>query len=111
MFKYTTAFVLLFCSSVAQADHWFCTDESSQRTDNIVKACGIGLAKTEPVARRKALRNAGKEFLQLCSLSNDCMDHNISSKPLRTDCQPGCDKYGCGFICYRMVEFTIESSR
>jgi hypothetical protein len=103
MFKYTTAFILLFCSSVAQADHWFCTDEATERTDNVIKSCGIGTAKREEDARRRALKSAANEFWQVCNLSSDCIYHLVYLKPLRTECLKEDDLYKC----YRILEFTI----
>jgi hypothetical protein len=95
--------ILLLFSLNAYADQWFCSDESSQRTDNIIKSCGIGEAKTEGAARLSAFTNARAEFKQLCNASSDCVSRFVYSTPLRTECR----KDGNGYKCYRMVEFKI----
>lgn len=87
----------------AFADQWFCTEESSERSNNIVKSCGIGQEKTEALARQKAFDQARTEFHQVCDASSDCVGRYIYSKPLRTECR----KDGDGYKCYRMVQFRI----
>jgi hypothetical protein len=95
--------ILLFLSLNAYADQWFCTDEASSRSNNIIKSCGIGQAATEESARAKAFENARLEFRQVCNSSSDCIGRFIYSKPLRTECSQDSD----GYKCYRMVQFRI----
>lgn len=96
-------FILLLCPSLTHADQWFCTDEASTRTGNLIKVCGIGEAKEEGPARIKAFQNARNEFYQICQTSSDCVDHFYFSNPLRTECS----RDEQGYKCYRMVQFTI----
>lgn len=97
------ALIMMIFPTLVHADQWFCTDEASARTGNIVKVCGIGEAKEEGPARIKAFENARQELYQICTTSSDCVDHYLVSAPLRTECK----KEDGGYKCYRMVEFTI----
>lgn len=100
----TLVLIMMIFPSLVYADGWFCKDESSQKTDNIVKVCGIGEAKEEGPARIKALQNSQQEFYELCRMSSDCIDHYAVSAPLRTECT----KEDGIYKCYRMVQYTIQ---
>ena len=95
--------ILLFMSINAYADQWFCTDESSTRSNDIIKSCGIGEDKEEGTARLKAFTNARAEFKQICRASSDCVQHYVYSTPMRTECRKEAEAYKC----YRMVQFRI----
>jgi hypothetical protein len=102
----TLILLIMIISSNARADQWFCTDESSEKTGNIVKVCGLGEDREEGPARIKAFQNAWAEFYNLCKSSTNCVNHEFNSKPLRTECR----ETERGYKCYRMIEFDIEQN-
>lgn len=93
---------LLF-SVNAQAADWLCTEESSQRTANVISSCGIGHGLDEGTARARALDSAQTEFDKICQNSSDCLNHSVTANPMRTECI----KDQGVFQCYRLVKFTI----
>ncbi len=99
--------VLLWTSSALALDEWFCTSESSQIQGNAIQACGIGEAKSEAAARRKAFDNAQVEFRRLCYASDTCPDREVTVEPKRTTCA----KYGSEVKCYRMVAYILGRSK
>ena len=103
----TSILLLISLLSVnVHADSWLCTEESSQRSGNIINACGIGLGSEENTARLKALDNAKLEFKRLCEVSSDCAGRMISVQPQRTTCETE----GAGYKCYRLLAFTIGNT-
>lgn len=96
---------MLISSSTYAAEDWLCTEESSQRSNDVVKACGVGIGFTEQEARKDALDTAYAEFKAICDVSSDCQNHAISATPKRTTCQAD----GQMFKCYRLVEYRISN--
>ncbi len=85
------------------AADWLCTEESSQRVENTIQACGIGMSVNEKTARQEAFISAKQEFSNICDSDFGCKNHAVSVKPRRTSCQVESGIY----TCYRLIEFTI----
>lgn len=96
------ALVCLVCSPLLATD-WLCTEEASQRTGSLIRACGIGQGADENEARLKAFDAAKTEFGKVCEASDDCKGHQVSVEPART----ACEKTPAGVKCYRLIVFTI----
>lgn len=100
----TITFLVLATRLIFGATDWFCTQVASQRSGNVVSACGIGIGYTEADARHSALQAAKREFETICNQSNDCNKHKVNLIPKRNACQ----KLNNGrFKCYRDIEYTI----
>ncbi len=95
--------VILLCPGIVLSE-WTCTDVASIKNGNTILSCGIGKAKTESMAREKALRNAMKEFNLLCEDSADCRGFEFISEPLRNTCQAIENE---GYKCHRGMRYTI----
>lgn len=105
--KAAAIFTLCFIQSAFAADPiWLCREESSQRQENAIKACGIGTGKDENAARLNAFDNSKTEFLRICKSSDDCRDHEITIEPKRTSCE----QEDGGYKCYRLIVFTIAAA-
>jgi len=90
------------------AEEWICSQESSVRRGNEYLACGVAVAPTENLARRKALLNAKQEFHEICSESKDCRSRKKDAEPLRTTCR----KLSEGQIkCFRGVRYTLLNEK
>lgn len=99
-------YFILILSQFATAEEWFCKEESIQRQENVVYACGIGESiNDEAHSRKKALQNAIDEFRMICDISDDCRDKKFHVEPKRTEC--GVTKVGL-LKCYRMIQVTIK---
>lgn len=85
-------------------EHWTCTDDSTQRQDNIWYSCGINQSDTEAVAMRHALQEALIEFDTLCKLSSDCHGHKRTMEPKRSSCVQLSNGV---WKCWRMVQITV----
>jgi hypothetical protein len=95
-------------NQIQASDSWLCTEESSQRRDDVISSCGIGVASDENQARAKAFDNAKAEFDRICNPSADCKDHEITIEPKRTSCM----KTKTGKVkCYRLVAFTVGNAK
>lgn len=97
--------LMLISSSTYAAEDWLCTEESSQRSNDVVKACGVGMGFTEQEARKDAFNTAYAEFKALCDVSSDCQNHAVIATPKRTTCQLD----GQIYKCYRLVEYRISN--
>lgn len=97
----------LLLSQIASADDWICKEESSMVKGNTIKACGVGTDKDENEARTQAFNNAKAEFDRVCNASDNCKDHEVTVEPKRTTC----DSDNGQTKCYRMVEFTFDSTK
>ena len=95
---------MLVSSWAYAGEEWLCTEESSQRSGDIIKACGVGTGITEKEARKDAFNTAYAEFKAICDVSSDCQNHAISATPKRTSCQQD----GLTYKCYRLVEYRIS---
>ena len=102
----TLALLLIFIiSSVANADQdWFCKQESSEVTKDMVQVCGVAIGRTEGEARRVAFRAAHAEFSDLCSISEHCKNRKFDVIPARTECVTT----PLGYKCYRMIKFVLS---
>lgn len=98
---------LLPSVSYAMSAEWLCTQEASERRDNIIASCGVGVGLTENLARVDAFESAKLEFTNICNSSDDCRNHNIVAVPKRTDCKVQDGKH----ICVRMIEFIIAAPK
>src|SRR5262249_21480057 len=81
--------IMTLIASKVNAEGWFCHEGSSKRNGNVIEACGISrgyVAEKEDLAREEAFNNAKKEFDNICDLSSDCKDKNVSLRPMRTEC-------------------------
>lgn len=96
--------LLLMIGSQAQAEGWFCTEESSTVIGSYIQTCGIGKGNDEADARSKAFDNAKIEFTKICGLSSNCKGHRMSVEPMRTTCSL---KDGW-YTCHRMLMFNID---
>ena len=96
-------FLILTLPSIASADEWICKEASSQKRGTDFLVCGVGEAKSEADARIDALRDAAREFKELCSQSTDCRDYEPKVDPKRTDCE----KSAKGYKCYRGFVYTL----
>jgi len=88
----------------SMAYEWICNEESSVRTGNQYLACGVAIAPTESLARRKALVNAKQEFQEICAESKDCRSKRKNAEPLRTTCKKLSENQ---FKCYRGIRYTL----
>lgn len=91
-------------ASEDSSPNFICQEAASQKFEDVVSTCGVGEDRLESEARAKALENITREFKALCSLSSDCKNHLITIQPQRNYCK----KSNGGFICYRLVVFTIQ---
>lgn len=103
----TLQLILAYFTTAQAAEQWLCTEASSVRSENIVKACGIGTAQTEDQARRRAFTHATHEFDLVCDSSEDCANHYYTTEAKRTTCE----KVKDGYKCSRLVEFSIGKKR
>lgn len=60
----------------------------------------------ESDARIEALKQAKREFEEICSSSADCQGHTLKLVPLRNDCE----KKGESYKCYRGLQFEIGTT-
>jgi hypothetical protein len=101
------AFTLQSALGVVSAlgnEEWMCTEMASIREGNTIKACGVSTRDTEEDARLEAVRNAKREFDELCSASSDCAGRAVNLEPLRNVCR----KESSGkFTCFRGIKYTI----
>lgn len=88
----------------AYADDWLCRSESSQRRDNVILACGLGVSPSEAEARKIALDRAKEEFKSLCEDDEDCQERAVLVAPERTECTLADGLYRC----YRLLSFTYS---
>ena len=96
--------IAVIISINVQALDWYCSDIASERTGNIIKACGISESLTEDTAREAALENAKIEFYNVCNPSDDCVNHAYTIDPKRAVC----NKTDNGYKCSRLVYFEIS---
>lgn len=82
---------------------WFCKEAASERTGNVIVACGVATNLSEAVARKQARENAYDEFDSICARSTDCINKATVINPLRNDCEKNNGKYKC----YRGFKFLI----
>jgi hypothetical protein len=85
---------------------WLCTEESSQREGNVIKACGVATASLEPLARAGAFDQAKAELGRVCAVGADCHGHQVVITPKRTLCE----RVASGYRCYRLVEFEVQDT-
>lgn len=95
----------LLGDSAAFGTDWICREAASVRNGNVLLVCGVGVAEKEQDARIEALRNATKEFKELCLQSDDCKNHESTVEPMRTDCE----KVGGTYKCYRAFSYQITN--
>lgn len=100
--KYLNLLLLLLGSDL-HADQWLCSEESSQRQNNVIFACGVGTGDDEDKARRSSFENAKNEFDQICNSSSDCKYHEVTVIPKRTSCE---EKNGA-YKCYRLIAYVL----
>lgn len=101
----TATFLFILNPTIYAAEsNWLCKEESSQRRDNSLYSCGVASGKDENEARLKAFDNAKAEFSKICSLSDDCRDHQVTVTPQRTACEEVTETR---FRCYRLIVFSI----
>ncbi|MBT3586569.1 MAG: hypothetical protein HN509_16795 [Halobacteriovoraceae bacterium] len=86
-------------------DNWLCKKTASEREGNAINACGVGVAKSEGKARKKAFERAKQEFKDICSISDDCKGKKTIVSPLRNSCKK---LKKSGYKCYRGLKFEIE---
>lgn len=97
---------LVWCSASFAKDDWFCTTQSSERTGNLYKVCGIGEHTTESEAREAARVNAFAEFNALCKNSPGCRSNLPDLNPKRTECTLENGTYKC----LRLFEVELVSA-
>ena len=97
-------FLVMFVSNCAKADEWFCTQEAGKREGNTIWACGIGESTDEANARRLALKDAHREFDDICQMSDDCRGKESSVDPQRTSCEA----FRGHFKCHRMIMVSFK---
>jgi len=107
----TILFLLLFMASVSQAknayvpppEKWKCTEDSSERQDNVWLLCASGEGDKQLWAMYRALANAVTEFNLLCKESSDCKDQKRTMEPMRATCQND----GVSWKCWRLLKVTV----
>jgi len=104
--KRLTTIALFFCKLALAGDSdWLCTEESSERRNDTILACGIGIAHTESLARKAAFMEALAEFDLICRVDSSCDETHSVPNPLRTQCI----QVGGGYKCYRLVSFSVPT--
>lgn len=105
----TTIFILILLASTKTmaSDQWLCKDASSQRSGNIIMACGVGKSVNLETARASAREEAVNEFNRVCALSSDCRTYDYNVIPMRTDCSIE----GSQNVCYRAIQFEITDKK
>jgi hypothetical protein len=93
-------------TSAFSAD-WICREAASVRQGDTILACGIGLGKSEADARIDALKQAKREFEEICRASSDCRGHELTLDPLRNDCESDPKS---GYKCYRGIRVALGSA-
>jgi hypothetical protein len=99
-----TLIILLLIGNQAFSDDWFCQHESGKREGDTIWACGIGEAISEGDARHNALKDAQREFSEICEMSNDCMGKKLNVDPQRTTCSP----HNGHMKCYRLLVINLK---
>lgn len=95
---------LFFTLSAHAETPWLCSEEASQKEDNVIRACGLASDPEESKARSQAFDEAKAEFNRVCQMSADCQGRKVNVKPLRTECERSKGLYNCR----RLVAFTID---
>jgi len=84
-----------FCVE-AYSDDWLCTETASIKSGNTLRTCGIGTSDNEADARIAALREAKREFKEICSESSDCKNRKTIMRPMRNACNKLPIQFGSG---------------
>lgn len=92
--------------SRAESD-WFCTERAVVREGSLYKACGMSSSPVESDARMGALRDAKREFVSVCDSSDDCLGHEVTVTPGRTECIKGL----LGYTCRRLLLFHVLETK
>lgn len=95
--------ICLLMSFNAFADDWFCKHEAGKREGDLIWACGIGESSDEGDARHKALKDAQREFQEICEMSHDCTGRKLNVDPQRTTCDP----FNGHVKCYRLLVINL----
>jgi hypothetical protein len=102
--KITFIFALFALSSFA-GPNWYCTEVASERSGDLIRACGVGEGRDENEARARAFENAKKEFANICRASDDCKTKKVSVNPQRSECSLEANGR---FKCRRLIEVIVS---
>lgn len=104
-------FGLFGCEALAwekKMDTWFCSEESGQRSHNVMWTCGVGEGLYEGDARTAALKAAFKEYHAICEESSNCDMQHATIEPKRLTCTENHNNHI--WKCYRMIEIVFPKS-